>query len=289
MAPDTYPKLQQLLQQALPTLSAGQTRIAKLVLDAPEKVALQSIRETAGQAGVHQSSVVRFATKFGLQGYPGLSHLCQQHLQQEAYLVGRLSRAQARSKKQDLLATTLAMEETNLRRSYARIDPADWEQTVTLLAQAERVHVMGLRKCLPVAQLLSYLLGLIRTDVNLLAPTTGALVDAIRGLHENDVFIGISTRHYTRETIQTFMEAKRRKLHTIAFTDSAASPLAAQADISYLIDAEGLTILRSIAGFVSIVQALATAVALKLGDAGEAHLQDDEALLKAFSVYYEHE
>ncbi|MGT2462530.1 MurR/RpiR family transcriptional regulator [Sinomonas atrocyanea] len=165
MALTTYEELQAELQERMPALAPGQRRIATVLLSDPEGTALRSIAETAEIAGVNQSSLVRFATMLGLKGYPALVRLCREHLSGQANLVSRFERAQEHTGQGSLFAAVLEHEKDNLTRSYARIAQADWDQAVKTLAEAPAVYVMGLRKCAPIAQLLGYLLRLVRRRV----------------------------------------------------------------------------------------------------------------------------
>lgn len=284
-APATYDELRSALQQRMDSLAAGQQRIATLLLTDPDGTAFRSISETAKAAGVHQSSLVRFASLFGLKGYPALVALCRENLAREAQLVARFGRALDHSASGEILSATVEHEQQNLRRTFTRITPEQWDTTVRLLTEADRIYVLGLRKCLPVAQLMSYLLRLVRPGVQQLVPVTGELVDSLRDLRAGEVFVAISIHRYTADTVRAFEEAKRRGLHTIAFTDTAASPLARVADLAFLVDCEGVTILRSVAAFISLVQALATAVALRNGTRSRDELLSDEQMLSDFSVY----
>jgi len=281
----TYSELERALHEGLPGWAAGQRRIASLVLTDPEGTAFRSAAETARLAEVHPSSVVRFATSLGLQGYPGLVALCREKLADEALLVSRFGRSEHASQVGDFLGETLRHEETNLRKTLARIDETTWSTAVAAIAEAPQVHVLGLRKCLPVAQLLAYLLRMVRPGVRHVAPTAGGLVDELRDLGPQDVFIGISIHRYTAETVQAFKAARDRGLRTIALTDSAASPLAAAADITFVVDCDGVTIFRSVSAIVSLSQALATAAALHDGKRSREELLSDERLLTEFEIY----
>ncbi|WP_231567607.1 MurR/RpiR family transcriptional regulator [Sinomonas humi] len=283
----TYEELQAELQERMPALAPGQRRIATVLLSDPEGTALRSIAETAKVAGVNQSSLVRFATMLGLKGYPALVRLCRDHLSGQANLVSRFERAQQRTGQESLFSAVLEHEKDNLTRSYARIGQADWDNAVRTLAEASSVYVMGLRKCAPIAQLLSYLLKLVRRQVEQISPAAGMFVDQLRDLDPEGAFVAVSIRRYTADTVRALEHAKERGLATIALTDDPASPLARLADTTFYLETEGVTILRSLSVFTSVAQTLATAVALHLGTRSRQELLVDEQLLADFHVYYE--
>lgn len=287
LAPKNYLELRSELQSRMDAFAPGQQRIARLLLQDPEGTALRSITETARLAGVHQSSLVRFASALGLQGYPALVRLCRDQLTEQVHLVQRFEQAQQHDTPQDLLGSIVEHDQQNLTRTFSRIEQETWRSIVSTLAEAPRVHVMGLRKCLSVAQLLSYLLHMVRPDVRLVAPATGSLVDELRDLRAGDAFVGISIRRYTADTARAMELAKHRGLHTVALTDDAASPLANSADDVLFVETAGVTVLRSLSAFVSLSQALATATALHLGTSSRDELLQDEKLLDSFDVYTE--
>lgn len=286
-APTSFSELRHRLQQALPTLAAGQQRIARLLLDDPEGTAFRSIGETARLAGVHASSLVRFATMLGLPGYPALVRLCREQLASEAQLVRRFDQAAEHTATAELLATVVQHDGRNLTRTFAQIDHDTWDRTVELLAQAKSVHVVGLRKCYSVAHLTSYLLHMVRPRVRQIGGTAGLLVDELREMQPEDALVAVSIRRYTNDTLRALEYARRRGVNTIALTDDPSSPLARIADHVFYLDTDGVTVLRSLTAFTSMVQALATAVAVRMGTSSRDELLTDEALLSEFEVYRE--
>ena len=283
-APANYAELRTALQTRMDSFAPGQQRIANVLLTDAEGTAFRTIAETAQVADVHQSSLVRFSTGLGLSGYPALVKLCREQLAEQAQLVRRFELAEEHGAA-DLFAVAVEHDQQNLARTYARIESGDWDRAVTMLADAPKVHVMGLRKCLSVAQIMAYLLHMVRPGVKHVAPVSGGLVDVLRDLERDDVFVAISIRRYTAETVRAIQYAKQHGLRTIALTDNAASPLAATADVTFFVETNGITILRSLSAFVSLVQTLSTAVALKMGARTREELLEDEALLDDFSVY----
>ncbi|TLP75289.1 MurR/RpiR family transcriptional regulator [Nesterenkonia sphaerica] len=285
MAIESYDQLAAALQARRSAgLAPGQERIADLLLRDPEGTAFRTIAQTAELAAVNQSSVVRFAQSLGLPGYAAVVGLCRAQVTQQANLVSRFDLVEG-SSSDDMFAAVLHHEQENLRRTYSRIVPEVWQEAVRTLAAAPRVHVLGLRKCASVAQLLAYLLGLVRPQVFQLAPAEGGLVDELRNLEAGDAFIAASIRRYTASTVQGLRYAREKGLTTIALTDDRSSPLAQLADHVFLIETEGVTILRSLSVFTSLSQTLATAVAVERGAEARSELLVDEQLLEQFGVY----
>jgi DNA-binding MurR/RpiR family transcriptional regulator len=285
--PRTYPELRAELQARLPTFAAGQRRIARVLLADPEATAFRSIGETAAVAEVHESSLVRFATSLGLPGYPALVKLCRQQLAEQAQLVRRFEQSVELTETEELFGAVVAHDQQNIARTFARLDQETWRQAVELLADAERVHVIGLRECFSVAYLLAYLLRMVRPGVRQFAPVAGMIGDELRDLEPDGVFVALSIHRYTADTVRAIAEAKRRGLRTVALTDNPASPLVPHADVTCYVETGGVTVSQSLSALVSVVQALATGVALRDGTAPRSELPLDERSLAGFDVYHD--
>jgi DNA-binding MurR/RpiR family transcriptional regulator len=288
--PADFAALQRQLQRRLPELPAGQRRIATLLLSDAEGCAFRTISETAALAEVHESSLVRFANSLGLSGYPALTALCREQLREKAQLVNRLESVTfLDGAGGDLLGSVAEQDQANVARTLAAVDPDDWDRAVGALADAPRVHVVGLRKCFSVAYLFSYLLRLVRREVHQLGTSPGGLVEELRDLAEGDVLVGISIHRYSRDTLAAVTLAAQRGLRVVVLTDNPSSPLARYADACFYVECGGSTILRSMVGFVSLTQALVTASAVKLGTHSRSALLLEEELLATLGVYAENE
>ncbi|HWN33717.1 MAG TPA: SIS domain-containing protein, partial [Pseudonocardia sp.] len=130
-----------------------------------------------------------------------------------------------------------------------------------------------------------YLLHMVRPGVRQLGGAAGLLVDELRELSPGDVLVGVSIRRYTRDTVRALEHANRVGVATVALTDDPSSPLARLADLTFFVETGGVTVLRSLAVFTSVVQALATAVAVRLGTSSRDELLTDEQLLEDFEIY----
>ncbi|RKN37533.1 MurR/RpiR family transcriptional regulator [Streptomyces hoynatensis] len=284
--PQTFDDLLAVLQERRPALTRSQRMLADRVLADPEGVAFMTVSELAAAVGVNEATVVRFATSVGLEGYPGLTRLCRERLREQAQLLRRYtSLEQLSSDGGDLLDRAVALDRANIARTFARIDRAVWDAAVGVLAEAPRVHVLGLRKCHAPAYLLGYLLRMLREDVTTLTAGAGTLTDELRRVREGDCFVAIAIHRYSADTVRASSWARARGARCVALTDNASSPLAASGHHVFYVDASGPSVLRSLSAFTALVQALAAGVAQRRGQEVRSALLQEEELLEEFSVY----
>ncbi|MFF9482768.1 MurR/RpiR family transcriptional regulator [Streptomyces sp. NPDC014733] len=284
--PQTYDELLAELQDPEAALTRSQRLLADRVMADPEGVAFMTVSELASAVGVNEATVVRFANSLGLDGYPGLTRLCRERLREQAQLLRRYDKLEQLSADGgSLLEHTVALDRANIARTFARITPETWEAAVRALAEAPRVHVMGLRKCHAPAYLLGYLLRMVREDVETVTLGAGTLTDDLRRVREGDCFVALSIRRYSAQTVRAAAWAHSRGARCVALTDDPSSPLTASAEQVFYVDASGPSVLRSLTTFTSLVQALAAGVAQLRGHEVRSTLLQEEELLEEFGVY----
>jgi DNA-binding MurR/RpiR family transcriptional regulator len=268
--PGSYQELTELLRGRLPKLVSGQLRIAHLVLADPEGTAYRGIAEAARLAEVHESSVARFANSLGLPGYPAIMELCRVWLAEQAQTARRAD-GNGHEQPGGMLSATLEQEQTNLTRTFNRLDRASWLHAVALLADAGAVHVLGLRESRPIAELLSRQLHARQLGTS--------LVDELRDL--SGVLVAVSVRRYAADTVRAAEYARERDVQVVALTDNAASPLAELAHAALFAETTGVGNFHSLTALAALAQALAREVALRRGNHGP---EDD--LPHSFGFFY---
>jgi DNA-binding MurR/RpiR family transcriptional regulator len=218
----------------LPSLSAAEARVARVVIDEAATASLLTITELAAHAGTSETTVIRFCRSMGFSGYTPL----RLALATEA---GRASEAAtgdepvgsdispgddlAQVVKKIAFADARAVEDT-----ASQIDIAVLEHVVEVVADSRRVDIYGVGASAFVAadfQQKLHRIGRISyawSDLHL-ALTSAALLD------KRDVAFGISHTGTTTDTIEAFAEAKRRGAVTVALTNFPKSPIARNADL----------------------------------------------------------
>lgn len=283
-APATFEALLVLLHARMEALSPSHKRIAERVMVDPESVAFMTVSDLAAAVEVNEATVVRFASGLGLKGFPGLVALCRERLREQAQLLRRFENLE--NLDGDLRASAVAMDQTNVARTFAQISDSTWESAVQALASAPRVHVMGQRKTFAPAYLLGYLLGMLREEVSVVTGSFGGLTDDIRHIREGDCFVAVSIHRYSMETVRSAQSARERGAHVITLTDNPSSPLAVSGHDVFYLEAASPSVLRSMTAFTVLVQALAASVAQQMGHSARESLLEEEGLLSSFETYY---
>jgi DNA-binding MurR/RpiR family transcriptional regulator len=285
--PQTFADLVELVDDARPTLTPSQLRLAALVLDGPQEVALAPAADLAERAKVDESTVVRFAKALGLPGYPALRAVCATELQRQASLLSQYDSMRREAFGDDQLFDTLSrFDRSNIDRTVANIDTVEWERIVELTATSENVYAMGLRACFSMAHLLSYQLALVRGNVHQITSLDGTLPEQLAKVTEGDVFIAVSLAPYATQTVAAAEYVAAHGGRGIAFTDRRSSPLAAASSHSVLVAVDGPLLMSSMTAMTHVLQTLIVDVARSLNTTGADEFERTNAALEAFGTHY---
>ena len=283
-------KVTERIESAFPGLSPQLMRAARYVLDSPDDVALNSMRTVAARAGVHPSAMVRLARKLAYSGYAEFREPFRQHLRTHpTRYASRARHLQARGVDGEagaLFGELVSSGEDNIRRTFEGAGPAELEAVVETLAAARRIYVVGMRKCYPVAFYFHYACRMFGAQVTLLNGWAGTLSDELRDLGPEDALLAVSFEPYTRETVTAARHAAAAGADVVAITDSAVSPLGAEARHVLLVANASPSFFRSLVGAMALAEALVAFLVARGGERTVAGLAQTERQLRAFGAYW---
>ncbi len=98
------------IEKQLPSFSKGQKLIATYISDHCDEAAFMTASKLGNAVGVSESTVVRFATELGYDGYPKLQHAMQEMIREKLTSVQRIDVAAKRIGKKDILEFILQEE-----------------------------------------------------------------------------------------------------------------------------------------------------------------------------------
>jgi DNA-binding MurR/RpiR family transcriptional regulator len=233
-----------------PQFQAGAT----FLLEYPDTVAVSSMRKVAKSAQVQPASLVRLSQQLGFPGWNELRELFVQRIR--AHPEPLAQRALANADTKDALASNLlAAQQANLDATAAQ-NVLPITQAAHLLRRASHVYVAGFRSCYPVAFGLVYAYQLFRPSVLLLTGEGGTLDMQLRHIEHNSATVVIGFAPYPAEAVRVAKAAHEKGSKLIAITDSAASPLALDADKALIFSHDSPSLFPSLIGATAIAESL---------------------------------
>lgn len=266
------------------TLSKGHRRIAAFIAERSDKAAFMTAVTLGHSCGVSESTVVRFATAMGYEGYPELQAALQELVRQRLTASERFNIA-SEIKENDVLRTVLKNDMRNIRMTTEDLSQKDFDRAVELLLSARRIYVMGLRSAAPLATFLGHYLRLIFDEVVMVQNTIGEVFDEVERITATDVMVGVSFPRYSTRTVDCMHIARENGARVIGVTDGAMSPLSVVADVCLYAHTDMASFVDSLAAPLSLLNALIVALSLRRREELSARLRRLETLWNAHGVY----
>ena len=265
-------------------LSKSHKRIAECIVSHYDKVAFMTASRLGEYVGVSESTVVRFASALGYEGYPQLQKALQELIRHRLTASQRFEMASDMDHTQ-VLSRVLKADMQNIRNTLDEIDLNAFEDSIDTILQARTIYVLGLRASAPLAQFLSHYLNFIFPDVQLVTSGISDIFEQLSRIGEGDVLIGISFPRYTSRTIEAMEYSRGRGARLIAITDGPLSPLHAAADLCLTAKSDMASFVDSLAAPLSLINALIVAIGQRRRHEIADYFGEMEKVWNRFDVY----
>lgn len=274
------------IQENMSTFSKGQKRIANYILESYDKAAFMTASKLGKTVNVSESTVVRFASELGYDGYPSMQKSLQKMIRNRLTSVQRIEVSYDRFGDQNVLTSVLQSDIDKIRMTLEEVDHQSFENAVEAIVKARRIYIIGVRSSASIATFLHFYLNLIFDNVVLIgASTTSEVYENLIKVGAEDVVIGISFPRYSSRTVHGMKFAKDQGAATIAITDSEASPLASTATYTLKARSDMASFVDSLVAPLSLVNALLVAVSRKKNEDLSNTFQKLEKIWEEYGVY----
>lgn len=274
------------IHEAYPGMSKGQKRLADYMREHYEKAVYLTAAKLGQTVGVSESTVVRFASELGYDGYPGMQRAMEETIRTRLTALQRMEVTRNRLDEDHLLTSVMHGDIVNIRETMAMADEAAFKQAVETIRDARKIFVLGVRSSAPLASFLGYYLNLFFGNVNLvLTNSISETFEQILTIGKEDVMIGISFPRYSKRTVKAMEYAHSRGASVIAITDNDLSPIAVGSDCVLKACSSMVSFVDSLVGPMSLVNALIVALSLSRREEVEANLSKLESIWKEYDVY----
>lgn len=265
-------------------LSKGHRRIAEYIATHYEKAVFMTAVTLGQHCGVSESTVVRFATAMGYEGYPQLQAAFRELVRQRLTSEQRFALA-SEMEEGHVLKTVLTGDAQNIRRTLEGLSQQSFDDVVRRMLQARRIYVLGLRSAAPIAQFMYHYLHLIFDEVRLAQNAVGDVFEEISRIGEGDLLMGISFPRYSSRTVECMRFAREKGAQVVGLTDGQMSPVYEAAHVCLCAQTDMTSFVDSLAAPLSVVNALIVSLGLHRREELGRHFGQMEEIWNAQQVY----
>ena len=274
------------IQENIHTFSKGQKKIAGFILESYDKAAFMTASRLGQKVGVSESTVVRFASELGYDGYPDMQRSLQKLIRNRLTTVQRIEVTNDRLGDQDLLSMVLQSDIDKIRLTLEELDRESFNRAVDAIVSARKIYIIGVRSSASIASFLHFYFNLIFENVTLVSANTASeIFESLLRVGEGDVVIGVIFPRYSSRTVQAMSFARDRGATTIAITDGEGSPLAIISRYTLIARSDMASFVDSLVAPLSLVNALLVAVSRRKGDDLSRTFHTLEQIWEEYSVY----
>lgn len=243
-------------------LSKGHKRIADFIKNNYEKASFMTAAKLGKTVGVSESTVVRFASHVGFDGYPELQKHLQELVKSHLTSVQRMEVAANRMGGDDIINDAFAADAEMLKRTREGVSREDFFGSVAAINKAHKIYVLGSRSSASLASFAAFYLNYLCDNVVLIDTSSNSeMFEQMFRISEQDVCIAISFPRYSNQTINALSFAKSRGATIISITDGEMSPIAQYATYLLVAESSMVSFVDSLVAPLSLINALIAACA----------------------------
>jgi DNA-binding MurR/RpiR family transcriptional regulator len=218
---------------ALPTLSRAERRVARTLLADYPSAGLTSAARLAERAEVSAPTVLRFAQSLGYDGFAALQMELRSELSvRSSGPIARLAAAPPPGTRLDRLLRQARMQSDRAVETMGHLSPHAIDRAVELLADIDRrLFLHGGRFSHLIAMNLAFHMEQLRQQVSLLEDPTGRDLGTVLDLRRGDVVVLFDYHRYQRSAAELARSAHRAGALVILITDDLGCPVAPDAEV----------------------------------------------------------
>lgn len=274
------------IEQQESKMSKGHKLIANYILSHYDKAAFMTAQKLGEKVGVSESTVVRFASEMGYEGYPALQRALQDLMRNKLTAVQRIEVTSDHMTRDNVLERVLTLDIERIRKTLEHTSLKAFNDAVDKIINCNAIYIIGARSAAPLASFLHYYFNMIFPHVKLIKnTTTSELFEQVMHIDEKDVIIGISFPRYSKQTAKILQYASNSGANVIAITDSEDSPLAQYADELLLARSDMASFVDSLVAPLSLINALIAAVSISDVDMVSHSFERLEKIWEQYDVY----
>ena len=266
-------------------LSKGQKKVAQFIINDYDRAAFMTAASLGEIVGISESTVVRFANTLGYVGYKDLQRSLQELIKNKLTTVQRLSMVNSYSNDESILRKVMEKDMDNMEKTINEMDYENFEKSVELILNAEKLYIIGMRSSNFLAGYLGFYLSFLLENVKVVTSGPNDVFEQLLNVTSKDLVIGISYPRYSKRTLEALDYSKEKGCKIISITDSLISPAANYADLSLIASSDMLSFVDSLVAPMSLINALLVTIGLHKKDDVKSSFESLEEIWEKYNVY----
>jgi DNA-binding MurR/RpiR family transcriptional regulator len=267
------------IRETYEALPLRERKLAELILEMRGDLAAYSATELAARSGVSKATAARLVRRLGYADF----HEMRQQARNSFQNGSPLAELASSHGLEGSLAQHVGRDIACLTRTVETIRADQAQVAVDILAAAQRVTVVGFRNSYPLAFYARELLVQVRPQVSLLPVTGQTVSEELSDLAADDAVVAFGFRRRPPALRRILGIAAAAKARTILVGDSSLGEVGKAADVVFRCFSRGARLFDSYVAAMSLVNYLASDVALALGAAAQQRLRRIESLHDEFN------
>ncbi len=274
-----------IIKNEVNSFSKRQKMLAEYILNNYDKASYMTATQLGKITGVSESTVVRFATVLGFEGYQQL----QKSLKEATIArLNSLQRMEIASKRmgENILDSVLKTDVKNILSTLSEIDKQQFDLAIKSILDAKNIYITGVRSASAIASFAGFYFNLLFDNVKLIN-TTGAddIFEQLLRVGAGDVVVGISFPRYSKSTVEAMEYAEKCGACVIGITDNKKSPIVKFSRYCLFAKSNMDSFADSLVAPLSVVNALIAAISIKKKDEVVRTFEKLENIWAEYEVY----
>lgn len=276
---DRYKEIKEKITSKYNSLPKNQKKIADYFINNFDKIPFVNVQDLSDATGTSVASVVRFSQRAGFKGFSELREAITGSLQKELTNKQIFPLFEIHKIKDDLLTSVANLDIKNINDTLNLIERSTFKYVIDRISRADRVFTAGLGISYLLSELLAYQLTQVGISSSVLQHSHTLFNEHILFLNPKDLLIVFSFPPYSKETIEAAEFAKKRKIEVIAITNQQAAPVTFFTSANLIVKSENMLFTNSFAAISVLINAIATACAIKNKQRAKKVLKESEEIM----------
>lgn len=276
---DRYKEIKEKITSKYNSLPKNQRKIAEYFINNFDNIPFLNVQDLSTATGASVASIVRFSQRSGFKGFSELRDAITGSLQKELHNKEIFPLFERRKVEEDLLTEVANLDIKNINDTLNLVDRTTFNYVIDRILKSERVFTAGLGISYLLAEILAYQLTQVGISSSVLLHSHTLFNEHILFLNSKDLLIVFSFPPYSKATIEAAEFASKRKIDVISVTNKHASPATFFTKANLIVKSENMLYTNSFAAISVLINAIATACAIKDQQRAKKILKESEEIM----------